>query len=70
MRKIIRKINRAVKDKTLKVKKPVKIELLIRILECPAQSCKPPDDDPDSLPFLQDLKQDLINLATNPEDTS
>lgn len=33
MRKIIRKINRAAKEKRLRQKKPIKTELLIKILE-------------------------------------
>lgn len=33
MRKIIRKINRASKEKKLRQKKPIKADLLIRILE-------------------------------------
>lgn len=35
MRKIIRKINRAAKEKKLRQKKPIKTDLLIRILESP-----------------------------------
>lgn len=57
MRKIIRKINRAAKKKRLRQKKPIKTELLIKILEYRYLSVGDENNDGQTLNFHENLKK-------------